>query len=132
MTTLNVNGKSRKTLASQIDRLDTMLDGLSEALDESVAAAVKVAVAAALGGAVRAAVTEALNHPDFAARLQALTRPTTPTEATNSPSWTRWLAHQLSASFRMARRCADDVIEVARHRALPMMAQARALWTARR
>jgi hypothetical protein len=32
--TMQMNGPSRKTLASQIDRLDSILDGLSEGLDD--------------------------------------------------------------------------------------------------
>jgi hypothetical protein len=35
MTTLS-NGAVRKSLASQIDRLDTMLDGLADGLNELV------------------------------------------------------------------------------------------------
>ena len=33
-TTVEINGQTRKTLASQIDRLDSILDGLSEGLDD--------------------------------------------------------------------------------------------------
>jgi hypothetical protein len=42
MTTMttNTNGRTRKSLAEQIYRLDAILDGLSEALTDSVAAAV--------------------------------------------------------------------------------------------
>ena len=32
--TLEMNGPARKTLASQLDRLDGILDGLSEGLDD--------------------------------------------------------------------------------------------------
>jgi hypothetical protein len=42
-TKTNANGQERKTLASQIDRLDSILDGLSEALSESVSTAFVVA-----------------------------------------------------------------------------------------
>ena len=47
---------TRKSLADQIDRLDTILDGLSEALNESVADAVRGVV----GEAVRRALQEAV------------------------------------------------------------------------
>ena len=32
--TMQMNGPARKTLASQLDRLDSILDGLSEGLDD--------------------------------------------------------------------------------------------------
>jgi hypothetical protein len=35
--TIEMNGPTRKTLASQLDRLDGILDGLSEGLDQAVA-----------------------------------------------------------------------------------------------
>ena len=34
MTTTTTNGDARKTLASQLDRLDSILDGLSDALND--------------------------------------------------------------------------------------------------
>jgi hypothetical protein len=52
-TKSNVNGQERKTLASQIDRLDSILDGLSEALSESVSSAVQEAVSLAVKEAVQ-------------------------------------------------------------------------------
>jgi len=57
------NGRVRKTLASQLDRLDQILDGLSTALNESVADAVERGVARVL--------TEILTNPDIADRLRA-------------------------------------------------------------
>jgi hypothetical protein len=52
-----VNGRvPRKSLASQLDRLDGILDGLSEALQGAVADAVKEAVGPMLREAVREAV----------------------------------------------------------------------------
>jgi hypothetical protein len=58
----NPNGSARKTLASQLDRLDDILTGLSEALNESVSTAVEKAVAGVL--------TEILTNPSFAERLR--------------------------------------------------------------
>jgi hypothetical protein len=54
MTTMttNPNGRTRKSLAEQIDRLDAILDGLGDALSESVAAAVSEAVGRAVKEAV--------------------------------------------------------------------------------
>ncbi len=68
MTTANgtLNARTaRKSLADQIDRLDTILDGLAEALNESVADAVKDVIAETVRQAVHAAVTEVLSSPDL-------------------------------------------------------------------
>ena len=54
--TMTLDNGVRKTLASQIDRLDSILDGLAENLNEAVADSVK--------GAVTVAVQEAV-HPHF-------------------------------------------------------------------
>jgi hypothetical protein len=69
-TKSNVNGQERKTLASQIDRLDTILDGLSEALSESVATAVQEAVSLAVKEAVHTVLTEVLTNAELRDRLQ--------------------------------------------------------------
>ncbi len=74
MTTLNANGRSeRKSLASQLDRLDRILDGLADGLNEAVAQAVKEAVVAA----VEAAVRELLASAELQRRLhpQPVDRP---------------------------------------------------------
>jgi hypothetical protein len=68
MTTANgtMNARTaRKSLADQIDRLDTILDGLAEALNESVADAVRDVIALTVREAVHAAVTEVLSSPDL-------------------------------------------------------------------
>src|SRR3954471_11845352 len=80
MTMSNVmspNGRARKTLADQIDRLDRVLDGLAEGLNEAVAAEVQRAVGRAVREAVQAAIREVLTNPELAARL----RPSSPTTA---------------------------------------------------
>ena len=46
-TTTNTNGQVRKTLASQLDRLDAILDCLGDGLHQAVATAVEQAVEAA-------------------------------------------------------------------------------------
>src|SRR5438270_4651975 len=58
------NGQERKTLASQLDRLDAILDVLGEGLNEAVALAVQEAVTVAGKQAVKVAVTEVLTNPD--------------------------------------------------------------------
>jgi hypothetical protein len=64
MTTASTNGRvERKSLAAQIDRLDSVLDGLADALHQAVASATREAVQAAL--------TEMLSNPELRARLLA-------------------------------------------------------------
>ena len=62
-TATTTNGKLRKSLAEQIDRLDAILDGLSAALNESVTAAVKDAVGLAVREAIQAVLTEVFANP---------------------------------------------------------------------
>jgi hypothetical protein len=69
MTTTTTNGRTRKSLAEQIDRLDAILDGLADALNEAVADAVKDAVTAAVQEAVHAAVVEVLTNAELRKRL---------------------------------------------------------------
>src|SRR5215475_8309582 len=66
MTTQNAtkNGPvPRQTLAGQIDRLDTILDGLAEALNESVADAVRKTVGEVVRETVKETVSEVLSDP---------------------------------------------------------------------
>jgi hypothetical protein len=67
--TIPTNGSMRKTLASQLDRMDQMLDGLSEGLNEAVAAAVQAAVGQAVRAAVQEALREVLASPELRQRL---------------------------------------------------------------
>src|SRR5262245_14817649 len=65
VTDTNVNGRAqRKTLATQLDRLDAILDGLADALNGAVADAVRAAAGAAVQEAVRQALVEVLTNPD--------------------------------------------------------------------
>src|SRR3954462_10475576 len=64
------NGRQRKTLATQLDRLDGILDGLSEGLNEAVATAVKDAVGLAVLQAVQGVLTELVTNPDLVQRLR--------------------------------------------------------------
>src|SRR5262249_6673646 len=83
MTTMTSNGRpARKTLASQIDRLDTMLEGLAENLNEAVADAVRAAVVVAVREAVQAVLTEGLSNPEILAQLRDALPPSTPPVAT--------------------------------------------------
>jgi hypothetical protein len=69
MTTNTIN-RPRKNLADQIDRLDSILDGLSEGLNEAVTTAVKEAVTTS----VQQAIVEVLTNPE----LQLLLHPPKP------------------------------------------------------
>ncbi len=70
------NGQARKSLASQIDRLDAMLDGLADGLNELIVTAVKQAVEVAVKEAVRSVLSEVLTNPNLVSKLQgSLTQP---------------------------------------------------------
>ena len=69
MTTTTLDNGVRKTLASQIDRLDSILDGLAENLNQAVADSVKGAVTVAVQEAVHAALVEILSNAEVRRRL---------------------------------------------------------------
>ena len=79
--TTNADGQSRKTLASQLDRLDSILDGLSDGLNEAVATAVREAVGLAVQEAVQAVLTELLTNSALRAQVQKVTAPEVPPSA---------------------------------------------------
>src|SRR5215510_11733189 len=100
MTTTTTNGQVRKTLASQLDRLDSILDGLSDALNGAVATAVEGAVERAVkqavGEAVRetlqAVIAEVVSNPDLAAAARTLLAPGTAADVpADSPERSRGL-----------------------------------------
>src|SRR5262245_45108566 len=88
MTTTTTNGQARKTLASQLDRLDSILDGLSEALNGAVASAVegaveravKLAVGEAVRETLQAVIAEVISNPDLVAAARTLLAPGTPAD----------------------------------------------------
>jgi hypothetical protein len=69
-TTTNIDARPRKSLAEQLDRLDAILDGLSEALQGAVADAVQQAVGAAVKQAVEAVLAEVLTNPALRDQLR--------------------------------------------------------------
>jgi hypothetical protein len=83
--TMEMNGPARKTLASQLDRLDSILDGLSEGLHDAVASAVREAVGLAVQEAVQAVLTEVLTNPLLREQLQrpAAAQPAAPDDPAN-------------------------------------------------
>lgn len=74
--TINNNRSTRKTLSSQIDRLDATLDGLAENLNEAIALAVKDVVGEVVREAVEAAVKEVLANPELLRAALAQQNPT--------------------------------------------------------
>src|SRR6185369_7344786 len=105
MSTTHMNGQ-RKTLATQLDRLDSILDGLAEALNEAVSDAVRQSVAAAVGEAVQAAVKEVLTHPELlrAAAAQAAPAPAPVAEPETKPSPLRRLLEGARRACGQAKR----------------------------
>jgi hypothetical protein len=78
MTDTGINSNAsmpRKQLSSQLDRLDTILDGLADALNESVADAVKDVVGQVVKESVETTIREVLGNP---ALLQAALEKHTP------------------------------------------------------
>jgi hypothetical protein len=109
--TTNTNGQ-RKSLASQIDRLDAMLDGLSDGLNDAVAQAVQGAVALAVKEAVQAVLTEVLTNPAVLAKLQASTPAAQPEQPADAPTpkgpgrfaaWQNWAGAQLKKAGECCR-----------------------------
>jgi hypothetical protein len=72
------NDRPRKSLAEQLDRLDAILDGLSEALQGAVADAVQHAVGLAVKDAVHGVLSELLANPEVLAMFRGPTTPTPP------------------------------------------------------
>ena len=68
MTMLTSLGQPRQTLASQLDRLDGILDSLHEGLHKAVAAAVEQAVAQAVQDAVPTVLAAILSNPSVPRR----------------------------------------------------------------
>jgi hypothetical protein len=95
-TTMMSNGRLRKSLADQIDRLDAILDGLADGLNEAVATAVKDAVMLAVKEAVQAILKEILTNPELVARFglgssSTGTKARASTVTTTVAFWTRRL-----------------------------------------
>ena len=65
----------RRTLASQLDRLDGILDVLSDGLNEAVVTTVEQAVGTAVSSTVQAVLTELLTNPIVLARLREVLAP---------------------------------------------------------
>jgi hypothetical protein len=100
--TTTTNGQVRKSLASQLDRLDTLSEGLNEAVAYAVEQSVQKAVSVAVREAVQALLAEVLTNPDLRAALASVVGGNATDHATTaapvsdrrpsllSPAW-RWL-----------------------------------------
>src|SRR5579871_737358 len=77
------NGQTRKTLASQLDRLDGILNGLDAALTSSVADAVEQAVKQA----VQAVLTEVITNRDLQEQLRQAVPPAPEEERHDANDW---------------------------------------------
>jgi hypothetical protein len=121
----DTNGRVRKSLAEQIDRLDGILDGLADGLNEAVVTAVKEAVGVAVQEAVRAVLSELLANPELLHTIRdslvlliapgGPTAPSAETKATGaaaslflSRSWA-WIRVRVLAAARGLRSWRDRV-----------------------
>jgi hypothetical protein len=122
MTTTTTDGRTRKSLAEQIDRLDAILDGLADALNEAVADAVKDAVTAAVQEAVHAAVVEVLTNAELRKRLGVIqppaSQPSAPVVVCLAGAARRcwgWLTNAWHTAKAVARTAGSKAMEVMHH-----------------
>src|SRR3954469_7025318 len=106
-TKTSPNGQERKTLASQLDRLDAILDALGVGLNEAVATAVQDLVGTAVTAAVQAAVVEVLTSPELLQRLRPAAQPEPAPSlfgrlARKARSLCGWLAGMAKAAWHRA------------------------------
>jgi hypothetical protein len=81
MSNTNTNGRQeRKTLASQLDRLDNTIDALADGLERWVADAVRQAVTVAVAEAVQAVLRELLARPELLRQFVPPAAPVSPAE----------------------------------------------------
>jgi hypothetical protein len=115
-TRTNVNNQPRKTLASQLDRLDGILDGL----DAALAGAVQEAVGMAVKEAVQAVLTEVLTNRPLQEQLQQAAQPTPPPQ---EPRGQQSMPHRLwQATTAGARRTVQAAQNAGRGVGLSLLA----------
>ena len=119
MTTMT-NGRVRKNLADQLDRLDCMLEGLSEALNESVATAVREAVSAVL--------TELLTNPELQARLQGAVPSSASTPIPNGNAPKPILVKSLNWVWQRVNASIEDACQACRSRWQQATGACRRVW----
>jgi hypothetical protein len=135
--TTTTNGQTRKTLASQLDRLDSILDGLSDGLNEAVATAVQgaveLAVRQAVGQAVKATlpavIAEVLSNPDLLAAFRGATPAApSPDAGANLPEPPKGLFGRACAGVKAGLGLAGSACAFAVGQAAGVKAVARAAW----
>jgi hypothetical protein len=110
------NGQPRKTLASQIDRLDGILDGL----DAALAGAVQEAVGLAVKEAVQTVLTEVLTSRDLQEQLrQASSDAATEEQTRKRKTWSQRL---WQATAQGVRRTMQTVQQSGRRVGLAVLA----------
>jgi hypothetical protein len=129
-TTTTPNSRvARKSLASQIDRLDSLLDGLAENLNEAVATAVREAVQQAVQQAVATVVREVLTNATLLRTLQGPAEPVSPSPRTGGRQRT-WCS--LGDALRPVSAVVRTQIGRAQARLTDLLRQASALLRAQR
>lgn len=103
--TLPLNGKPRKQLSDQLDRLDEIIDVLGDGLNDAVVTALRNGARQA----VKEALVEVVTHPEFLSALHsAVAAPPTPSKPT---IWSR-----LKAGVAKLRSAAGTVVSWVRNR----------------
>jgi hypothetical protein len=103
----NTNGRQeRKTLASQLDRLDNTIDALADGLNKFVADAVREAITAAVSQTVEAVLRELLARPELLRQLSGQAVPPTATAVEPAkPSLFRRVASSVGQKIRLGWAC---------------------------
>ncbi len=110
------NGQPRKTLASQLDRLDGILDGL----DRALTGAVQDAVEQAVKQAVQAVLAEVLTNRELQDQLQPASQPNQPLEG---PQGKQSMANRLwQATTENVRRTVQTVKKLGRSVGMALVA----------
>jgi hypothetical protein len=108
-----MNGRQRRTLADQIDRLDGVIDALSEGLNQAVMTVVEQAVTVA----VKEAVVEVLTNPELRARLNLVNAPVSPPSSVPvaqiapeqpKPTWSQRLGGTVKAGWQWVTKKATQ------------------------
>ena len=114
MASATLNGHhQRKTLSTQLDRLDVILDGLAEALNESVADAVRNVVGQVVRESVETTIREVLGNQDLLKAALARQAPTVPSQPiAKKPSMWRRLGNAMQAGWNWVKEKATQVVNV--------------------
>ena len=99
------NGKARRSLAAELDRLDQMLDGLADGLNDAVGEAVKSSVNGHLRETIQVVLTELFTNPEVLAKLRTILGTTPPAATPPVPApLRRGLGQRLRGLWRAIRK----------------------------